>query len=279
MASGVEMYAGGAVLSEVGVYTSEYANLTESIPGIPVRLLAYQDKAVRSLRRLAPDAPLAPPDFLTNYKEPASDASRFACDLWFFETYYFAHHGPAQRVDFMQKVKNTTSLSDNTAQFYSHPDWHTPDGFTRVMAIDFSQEDYTQWMRVGNAFDTLPTTEKLGHQSAIAGHVGAFINTYTKDHGDQATGALQSPVFLVDGDVITLRIGGGRDLEKVRVSLVVDGREVVSATGCGSEIMGRRIWDVSKYRGREARLLIVDQHAGGWGHIMVDEIEVWRKEV
>jgi len=147
------------------------------------------------------------------------------------------------------------------------------------MAIDFSQEDYAQWMRVGNAFDSLPATEKLGRQSAIARHVDPFINTFTKEHGDQATGALQSPVFRVDDDVITLRIGGGRDLEKVRVSLVVDGREVVSATGCGSEIMGRRIWDVSKYRGREARLLIVDQHSGGWGHIMVDEIEVWRKEV
>ena len=278
LASGSEMFAGGAVMTDIGVYPPEYDRLTEALPGIPVRLVAYREDIVRSFRKLPPDAPLDVPHFLKNYQAPPNDHSRFMCDLWFFEAYYFAHQGGERREEFVRKLQDGTMLTPQAATFYSLPDGRVPDGYSRVMAIDFAHEDFGRWMRVGTAFDTLPATSAVGGQSVVAGNVGPFINTFTVNRGDDATGALQSPSFRIDGDVITLRVGGGRDSEQLRVSLIIEGREAVNATGCGTEIMGRRIWDVSNHIGREASVMIVDRSPGRWGHILVDEIEVWRKD-
>jgi hypothetical protein len=51
---------------------------------------------------------------------------------------------------------------------------------------------------------------------------------------------------------------------------------VASATGCNSELMGRRAWNVRPYKGKQAIVEMVDATSGGWGHVMVDEIEEWR---
>jgi hypothetical protein len=89
-------------------------------------------------------------------------------------------------------------------------------------------------------------------------------------------GAAQSPPFRIEADVITLRVGGGMDVERLRVSLLVEGKEVARATACGSGVLGRRLWHVSDHRGKEARIVIVDQQSQGFGHIVVDEAVQWR---
>ena len=73
-----------------------------------------------------------------------------------------------------------------------------------------------------------------------------------------------------------LRVGGGRDPERLRVSLLVDGKRVRSATGHGFEVLGRREWDIAPLRGQSAHLEIVDQATGDWGHLMVDEVVQWQ---
>ncbi|MEO1511184.1 MAG: hypothetical protein AAFU70_03845, partial [Planctomycetota bacterium] len=40
----------------------------------------------------------------------------------------------------------------------------------------------------------------------------------------------------------------------------------------GRKILQWVTWDVSEFRGRAARIEIVDSHSGGWGHIVVDQI-------
>ena len=65
---------------------------------------------------------------------------------------------------------------------------------------------------------------------------------------------------------------------KTCVQLMVDGVIVHPANGSATKdpqkrkIMSWVTWDVSKFTGKEARLRILDQHSGGWGHIMVDHI-------
>jgi hypothetical protein len=93
--------------------------------------------------------------------------------------------------------------------------------------------------------------------------------------GDAAVGRLRSAPFLLEGDILTLRVAGGRDPKRLRVELVVDGEVVAAASGHNSEIFARWAWNVSDHRGRFATLRIVDDATGGWGHIMVDELEQW----
>jgi fructan beta-fructosidase len=59
--------------------------------------------------------------------------------------------------------------------------------------------------------------------------------------------------------------------------LVVDGNVVRRATGCNSEALGRRVWNVADLRGKRGHLEIVDNETGGWGHILVDSVSVWSK--
>jgi non-lysosomal glucosylceramidase len=70
-------------------------------------------------------------------------------------------------------------------------------------------------------------------------------------------------------------VGGGRDDERLRVSMLVEGRRVFSATGTFFETLGRREWNIAPYKGKQAQIEIVDEAKGAWGHILVDEIVQW----
>jgi hypothetical protein len=72
-------------------------------------------------------------------------------------------------------------------------------------------------------------------------------------------------------------VGGGFQLDRLRVELTVDGRPVVSATGCDSSILGRKLWLTGALLGKTARLNVVDDATTRWGHIVVDELVQWKQ--
>jgi hypothetical protein len=139
-------------------------------------------------------------------------------------------------------------------------------------AVHFEPSEVAFWAPSGDAFASFPTTSLVHGQVGVFGHAGSYINTFTADAGDRATGRLLSPPFPLVGDKMLLRVGGGRDLDRLRVSLLVDGRIVRSATGHNREILGRRSWDIAPFKGQQGRLEIVDQLQGNWAHLLVDEI-------
>ena len=71
---------------------------------------------------------------------------------------------------------------------------------------------------------------------------------------------------------ISFRIGGGRHAGRTCMNLLVGGKVVRSAVGENTETLISRWWDVSDLRGKEGVLEIVDNHTGGWGHVLVDQI-------
>lgn len=146
--------------------------------------------------------------------------------------------------------------------------------FLEETNIHFEESEKIQWKIEGNAFQPFLSTQPVWNlnQQDIFGQEGSFINTYTPTLGDQATGRALSEPFLLVGDKIILRVGGGRNQEYLRVSLLVSGQRVASATGHNFEVLGRRVWDIYPYQGQEAQLEIVDEATGPWGHILVDEI-------
>jgi len=138
--------------------------------------------------------------------------------------------------------------------------------------FEFLPSDVDRLTLSGDALATFPMRGAVGTQNYVHGQRGTFVNTYHPTLGDQATGTVTSHRFGLVGDLITVRVGGGRDAERLRVSLIVDGKRVHSATGRNAEVLGEHRWDIRALRGKNATLEIVDRATGAWGHILVDEI-------
>lgn len=118
---------------------------------------------------------------------------------------------------------------------------------------------------VGNGF--LGSREYYPGPLSGRGAPGAML-------GDATTGRLESRPFVVNGDRMQLRVGGGNFPATCYVALIdANDRTVLhSETGQGSVTMSLREWDLTAERGRLCRIVIVDQETASGGYLNVDEI-------
>jgi Beta-fructosidases (levanase/invertase) len=132
------------------------------------------------------------------------------------------------------------------------------------------------WTATGGLIGETVSTGAIGGQQPVSGFEGVgLINTFTNGN-DAAQGALESPEFTITQDYINFLIGGGNhpypgNNDATAVLLVVNGEVVNSATGLENEALHWVAWNVSQYIGQQARIRIVDQNSGGWGHINADQ--------
>lgn len=144
-----------------------------------------------------------------------------------------------------------------------------------VVIATFDSEDYGDWTAEGEAFGPGPAKGTLGGQMDVTGFEGAgLVNSYFR--GDPTTGTLLSPEFEIVKPFINFLIGGGGH-PGTRMELIVDGQVARLERGPntnpgGSEALDWATWDVSELVGKKARIRIVDEETGGWGHINVDSI-------
>ncbi|HVA47272.1 MAG TPA: glycoside hydrolase family 32 protein [Pirellulales bacterium] len=145
-----------------------------------------------------------------------------------------------------------------------------------IVFADFEGGDYGRWQTSGTAFGAGPAKGTLAGQMPVSGFLGkGLVNSFVG--GDEATGKLTSPEFKIEGKFIGFLIGGGGYPGKTCMNLLVEGRVLRTATGPntppgGSEQLEAAAWDVSDLTGKMARIEIVDEASGGWGHINVDQI-------
>jgi sucrose-6-phosphate hydrolase SacC (GH32 family) len=90
--------------------------------------------------------------------------------------------------------------------------------------------------------------------------------------GDKPVGRLTSPEFTISRRFIAFRIGGGDYEHFTCLNLLIDGQPVRSATGWRSDRLAQGSWDVSAWFGKKARIEVVDEASGDWGHINVDDL-------
>jgi hypothetical protein len=92
--------------------------------------------------------------------------------------------------------------------------------------------------------------------------------------GEWRTGTAKSHGFTIEGDTLSLLVGGGDLPDSAFVALydACSDRLLFSATGQNAESMTRRYWDVSTLKGDSVYIKIVDEATGTWGHINVDDI-------
>ncbi|SOR84354.1 glycoside hydrolase family 32 protein [Streptomyces chartreusis] len=151
-------------------------------------------------------------------------------------------------------------------------DGTAPEG---TVLADFEGGGYGDWTATGDAFGTAPATGTLPGQQQVSGYLGSgLVNTFRS--GDSTTGTLTSPEFTVGKKHINFLIGGGNHpadaANRTAVELLVDGQVVRSATGKDSEALDWASWDVGDLAGKKARIRIVDDNTGGWGHVNADHI-------
>ncbi len=140
-----------------------------------------------------------------------------------------------------------------------------------TVIADFDGATYGAWTAAGTAFGDGPATGTLPNQNPVSGYQGTgLVNSY---HGeDVSTGTLTSPPFTITANCLQFLIGGGNHPGQTCMNLLVPGIVVRTATGSDSETLAPVQWNVSAFLGQSAKLQIVDQATGGWGHILIDQI-------
>ena len=149
-----------------------------------------------------------------------------------------------------------------------------------ILIADFEGETYGDWKVEGTAFGNGPVRGTLEGQMEVFGFKGkGLVNSFLG--GDEPTGKLISPEFTLDKDFVNFLIGGGGDMKRTFMRLMVlwddEWHLFRIATGPnkepgGSEELAWESWDVSEEIGATARIEIIDDASGGWGHINVDHI-------
>ncbi|MFJ9036751.1 GH32 C-terminal domain-containing protein [Streptomyces sp. NPDC102406] len=144
-----------------------------------------------------------------------------------------------------------------------------------TVLADFEGGGYGDWATTGDAFGPAPATGTLPGQQEVSGYLGGGLANSFRD-GDSTTGTLTSPEFTIDKDYVDFLVGGGNHPagsdNPTAVELLVDGQVVRSATGKDTEALNWAAWDVKNLAGKKARIRIVDDNTGGWGHLNVDHI-------
>ena len=139
-----------------------------------------------------------------------------------------------------------------------------------LLVADF-EDGNGDWIVTGTAFGV---GKRRNRATNFLGK--GYINSYL--NGDKVLGTLTSPPLKFERKHLNFLIGGGNHPGKTGLILLVDGKTVRTSTGFSQkndknqEILDWKSWDVSEFIGKEARLQIIDQHSGGWGHILLDHV-------
>jgi hypothetical protein len=215
-------------------------------------------------------------DHLQGWRAPRK-TRRLACDAWFMSHFYFRanerEHG--RKVGQRALARLADRLPPGLVDWVIYGDSPLDAGLQPLTRWSFEAPLALDWTMTGDAFAREPRREALGDQQRVLNHEGGFVTSYHAAHEDAGLGELRSPPFVLRGDAITLKVGGGHS-RRLSVQLELDRKVVASVSGCDSEIMHRWAWSTARFRGRLARVVIVDQAQGDWGHITVDEIVEWQ---
>ncbi|WP_161622640.1 LamG-like jellyroll fold domain-containing protein [Cesiribacter andamanensis] len=146
-----------------------------------------------------------------------------------------------------------------------------PEPVAATLFEDFEGTNYGAWTTEGTAFGSQPAAGTLAGQQVVSGYRGnQLVNSFLG--GDAPVGKLSSSTFTIQKPLIRFLVGGGNHPGRAEVRLLVNGNTVRTATGRDTEMLREETWDVSEFIGQTARLEIVDQVTGGWGHILADHI-------
>ena len=142
--------------------------------------------------------------------------------------------------------------------------------------FDFETPGLPGWSLQGDVAPEPTSVQGRHGQRPVFGYRGhAFFNSWGAGPGggDRSEIEAVSPAFVVDGERVELRVGGGSRGD-VGVALVVGGQEVARTQGRDDETMREVVWTTSALRGQTATIRVWDHATSNWGHITVDDVAV-----
>jgi len=151
-----------------------------------------------------------------------------------------------------------------------------------IIFEDWNHENYSDWTVSGAAFGSGPIKKSAipSYQGDVGGDTARVVNSHATATGesielkDAATGKLISRDFLIERNFITFWIGGGKAKgnSQLGLSLVVDGKTVLAASGKDDNAMSLQYFEVGAFAGKTAHLEIIDDATGTWGNVGVGKI-------
>lgn len=142
---------------------------------------------------------------------------------------------------------------------------------TRVFQT-FEGDGFDDWQEAGHGFGLAPSG---GKTDQMPGALTAYSNdslAVSAHGGNAAKGSLTSPEFQIGERYINFLIAGGDSAGKTAAQLIIDGTVVRESVGKRSLNCEAALWDVTEFKGRTARIHLLDDEAGDWGFIAVDQI-------
>ena len=141
------------------------------------------------------------------------------------------------------------------------------------------EDGFGNWRREG---DAITNHGRCGHyqgQAPIIGSAGpGFLTSYHPTLGDGAVGRALSPEFTArDGRLLAFRVAGG-SADGVGVRLLVEGMQVAVWRGRDRERFHWEFHLLAGIAGKRLQLEIFDYETGGWGHIMLDQVLLFRRQ-
>lgn len=274
--SGADVLHRGGTLAWFPSYPAPYAAKTPfTVDGFQYWIGRYEPRWLDPLLA-APSVSFADPRqqlelWLLGAREVAVD--RLDCDVWFWNTYFFDQAADDVRAARIAREVVVRHEHLRPVERWLFRDPARSDELREVRRWRFERGE--AWESTGEAFVEFPASGAAPGQELGGGYEGGFASSFSPRAGDYAKGRLRGAPFVIEGDVLALRVGGGHGLDDRYVGLTVGGETVRRSTGCESEFLGVRVWSVSELRGREARIEIVDEAAGAWGHVAADEVVLY----
>jgi hypothetical protein len=271
----------GALISDTVAYPEPYNLWTQvTIGKTTFHFVHYDPNMMRVLLRHKPPLVRNFERRLRNYVDLLStkeDAEQLACDAWFFQEYYFSRaESDAKRSAIERRLLElSVPMEDEPTQLQISSDFRKSYRPDAKAAMHFNPGDEKSFTISGGAFVGQAVFRPPIWRGEVARNNGSFVSTYHPEAGDARVAHLISKPFKLVGDIMELKIAGGRNAKTESVALIVDGESRFLATGCNSDMIGSRLWYIKPYKGKTATVEIIDKARGPWGHIIVDEIVQW----
>ncbi len=227
------------------------------------------------------NVPLARAGWLDGYlAEPIDDSSMSPLLRWKISNHWYT----AQFLDFYLSFHTTPKTDVPTPDGYEPilrlAARHQPPGATLIGPKPTAESDELKDLSAyerGQVSEGRPSlSPDLAGWRLVSGDMpvvqadaaGSYLTTRHPTLGATATCELQSPPFTIAGDTLTVEVAGA-DAKDAQgeptccVGLIVDDATVLKACGQGDTTLRPVKWDVAKWKGKEARLVVVDRMRSG----------------
>jgi len=127
-----------------------------------------------------------------------------------------------------------------------------------IWTVDFENEN----TKNGKP-DQYRVSPSLDEDFYIEGHQGACCFATPVKNRKKKNLKINLTRFIVTGDVIGFKIAGEKSREKIYAALLIENKEIYRATGKNTSLLNWIKWDISSYKGKEAKIIIVDNSNRG----------------